>query len=251
MLHTRAASSGLYGHNRKSGPTMNHLSRPDWSYLRQRTDELQREQNALTSAPRPAETTSQPGAHRRDLRQHLANLAGHLTSTKTAESATIPPGAPAMLIVDDEVEIRRLFTRVVTGLGCRTVAAGTVDEARVLLQTGPALSGLLLDLLIPGGSGLEFLREVRADPRFAALPVTILTGDISVDASQEATLKALGATLRFKPVTVKDIRELTRSMLPQGTAGNAEHQPGGLSAYTEGRTVDTPAAPLALSRSAQ
>jgi cyclic di-GMP phosphodiesterase len=77
-----------------------------------------------------------------------------------------------VLCVDDDVQVRALIARVLTGAGHECVAAGSADEARVLLAQG-SFAAVLCDINLPGASGLELLRELRTEhPDIAAVMVT-------------------------------------------------------------------------------
>ena len=93
-----------------------------------------------------------------------------------------------VLVVDDEPHIGRIIkTRLEQGPFVVTIAE-TGPEALEALRGEPAMRLLILDLMLPGMSGIDVLREVRSDPAFAALPCLILTA-----AGQEAQYRAADA----------------------------------------------------------
>jgi two-component system catabolic regulation response regulator CreB len=65
------------------------------------------------------------------------------------------------------------------------------------LQSTPAADGLLLDIHLPDGSGLELLRDLRQESDTARLPVLVLTAEGEDRILREA--RRLGATLVTKP----------------------------------------------------
>jgi two-component system, OmpR family, KDP operon response regulator KdpE len=80
------------------------------------------------------------------------------------------PGA-TILVVDDEQEIVRALQRSLTAHGYRVQTASTGEEALATLsQYHPDL--LLLDLVLPGMSGLEVCRRVRAESN---VPIIVLS----------------------------------------------------------------------------
>jgi DNA-binding response OmpR family regulator len=85
------------------------------------------------------------------------------------------PQATPVLVVDDEPHIGRIIkTRLEQGPFAVTLAeSGTA--ALEALAAQPEMRLLILDLMLPGMSGLEVLRTVRQDERWAALPCLILT----------------------------------------------------------------------------
>ena len=81
------------------------------------------------------------------------------------------------------------------------------------MATSAAPDAIILDMRMPGMGGLEFLRKLRADARFKELPVGIITGDYFITEPVIEELASLGATLRYKPVWLDDLTELTATLL--------------------------------------
>jgi two-component system phosphate regulon response regulator OmpR len=86
--------------------------------------------------------------------------------------AAIDPEAPHILVVDDDRRIRELLTSFLTGNGFRVTAAGNAREARERMR-GMAFDLLVLDIMMPGESGLELVRSLRAAAN--GVPVLILS----------------------------------------------------------------------------
>jgi putative two-component system response regulator len=77
-----------------------------------------------------------------------------------------------VLCVDDDAQTRTLVTRLVGDAGHECVGAGSVDDARRLLDEEP-FSVVLCDIGLPGQSGLELLDELaRTRPEVATVMVT-------------------------------------------------------------------------------
>lgn len=121
-----------------------------------------------------------------------------------------------MLVVDDEPEVRHLFSTVLESAGFGCAEAPTAEQAWRLLEQGLLPAGILLDLRMPGIGGLAFLQRLRADARYAALPVSIVTGESVIDQPTRIAVDALDATVAFKPVEVDDLIALARKMASEG-----------------------------------
>jgi len=82
--------------------------------------------------------------------------------------------ADLVLVIEDEKEIRDLVRYNLERAGFRVAAVADGEEGldRVFASRPDAL---VLDLMLPGRSGLEVLREVRAEPMTRDLPVVVLT----------------------------------------------------------------------------
>ena len=102
-----------------------------------------------------------------------------------------------LLVVDDEPHIGLVLRPFLEQLGYRVSVAKTLDEARSALRAAPPTDALLLDLHLPDGSGLDFLRDLRAQGGTARLPVLVLTAEGEDRILREA--RRLGAVLVTKP----------------------------------------------------
>lgn len=111
--------------------------------------------------------------------------------------APSPPSARHLLVVDDEPHIGLVLRPYLEQLGYRVSLARTLDEARTVLRASPATDGMLLDLHLPDGSGLDFLRDLRNQGGTASMPVLVLTAEGEDRILREA--RRLGAALVTKP----------------------------------------------------
>jgi adenylate cyclase len=88
-----------------------------------------------------------------------------------------PDRPPSVLVIDDDDHVRPTLVRVAEHLGHR--ARGVPDGAAGLaaLRAAPADWDLvLLDMEMPGRSGLEVLSEIKQDPELARIPVVVVSG---------------------------------------------------------------------------
>jgi two-component system alkaline phosphatase synthesis response regulator PhoP len=82
--------------------------------------------------------------------------------------------ADMVMVIEDEKEIRDLLRYNLERAGFRVTAVGDGEEGlRRLFASRP--DAVVLDLMLPGRSGLEVLREVRGEPATRDLPVVVLT----------------------------------------------------------------------------
>jgi PAS domain S-box-containing protein len=86
---------------------------------------------------------------------------------------TVTPGSGEILVVDDDPTARELVSRQLRRAGFSTAEAANGDDALLRSRvTRPAL--IVLDLMMPGTSGFEVLRQLRAEA--IPIPVVVLTG---------------------------------------------------------------------------
>jgi two-component system phosphate regulon response regulator OmpR len=87
------------------------------------------------------------------------------------ESAALADDAPHLLVVDDDRRIRDLLSRFLLGEGYRVTTAETAAEARAKLE-GLRFDLLILDVMMPGETGIEFARSLRTS---SSVPIVMLT----------------------------------------------------------------------------
>jgi CheY-like chemotaxis protein len=117
---------------------------------------------------------------------------------------------PRVLVCDDERVMRSLVRATLEGVA-EVVEASDGDEALALLrQARPAL--LIVDMMMPGMSGLEVVRQLRGDGQLRALPVIMITARVQV-ADQEAALEAGVDLFISKPFSPSVLLDAVRSLL--------------------------------------
>jgi two-component system phosphate regulon response regulator PhoB len=80
-----------------------------------------------------------------------------------------------ILVVDDDDALQRLVEVLLDRAGMEAVRAMNAAEAAQVLKTPPLPALVVLDLMLPDVSGIEFLRQMRSKDMFADLPVIILS----------------------------------------------------------------------------
>lgn len=115
-----------------------------------------------------------------------------------------------VLLIEDEPNIIEAIRFILTREGWRvdTHADGTTAFARVT-ETRPDL--VILDVMLPGRSGFDVLRDIRADARLGRLPVLMLTAKGQVKDREMA--ERIGAS-RFmaKPFSNSEVLASVRDL---------------------------------------
>jgi two-component system phosphate regulon response regulator OmpR len=93
------------------------------------------------------------------------------TAMAPASEQALRDDAPHLLIIDDDSRIRTLLARYLGSNGFRVTAAGDAAEARRRLG-GLAFDLLIVDVMMPGESGLEFTKSMRET---TDVPILMLT----------------------------------------------------------------------------
>src|SRR5207237_5836323 len=89
-----------------------------------------------------------------------------------------------ILIVDDEEVLRDVLDAVLRREGFDVVLASSGEEALSVLDEDDAIDLVLLDIMLPGISGIDTLRSIRMTT--PALPVIVITAFSSIDGAIEA-----------------------------------------------------------------
>ena len=79
-----------------------------------------------------------------------------------------------VLVVDDEIHMRRLAARILELGGYTVLEAASGSEALNIIKETP-VDVITCDISMPGMSGFEFLAAIKAMPSGAKIPVIMLT----------------------------------------------------------------------------
>ena len=90
------------------------------------------------------------------------------------------PKLKAVLVVEDDPEIRRLLHTVLAKQGYPVMEAPHGEAALKVLAAGALPGVILLDLYLPVMDGWEFRSAQLADPRLAAVPVVVISAAADV-----------------------------------------------------------------------
>ncbi len=121
-----------------------------------------------------------------------------------------------ILIVEDNEKNMKLVRDVLQVKGYATLEAMTgEDGVRLAKERLPAL--VLMDIQLPGISGIEALKQLRADPATAAIPVIAVTASVMVSDRRNITDAGFDGYVG-KPLNLKEFLAAVASALaPQGT----------------------------------
>src|SRR5258708_7431292 len=133
----------------------------------------------------------------------------------------------SILVVDDEVMIRRVVGRGLTAAGCTVAFAQNGEEALAMLnQVRPDL--VISDVTMPRMDGFELVKRIRSQAGTRALPVILLTA--RGDTEDIVSGLGLGADdYRAKPLAMRELlarvrAQIDRPLLPP--AGLTHAAPG-------------------------
>lgn len=118
------------------------------------------------------------------------------------ETPSRPTGG-RILVVDDEPHIRRVLSAVLGSKGFEVLMASDGTQGLDELG-GEEVDLVILDLMMPGASGLEILSRIRSDPVRSKTPVIILTSK-GQDTDRDAALAGGADDFITKPFSPKKL----------------------------------------------
>jgi len=115
-----------------------------------------------------------------------------------------------VLLIEDEPNIAEAIRFILTRAGWRVSLHGDGSDALALIRDA-APDVLILDLMLPGRSGLEILADLRTDSALAALPVLMLTAR-GQGRDRDAAERAGASAFLAKPFANADVLDAVRRL---------------------------------------
>lgn len=128
-------------------------------------------------------------------------------------------GGAKVLVVDDSQHTRRTLRSLLEGADYRVQEATDSAEALKSIQQGRP-DAIILDIMLPGRSGLEFSEDLKSLEKYKNIPILIFTG-IAQKTENEAARwkgKTLADDFLTKPAKGREILEKVRRLLDRGSA---------------------------------
>lgn len=111
--------------------------------------------------------------------------------------------APLVLIVEDDPKSRKLLRDVLSAVGYNTSEAENAEDGIEIAQKS-APEVILMDIRLPGMSGIDALRCLRNDKRTSRIPVIAVTASV-MHAQKTETQDAGFDAVEYKPVNVQSL----------------------------------------------
>ena len=120
-----------------------------------------------------------------------------------------------ILIVEDNDKNLKLVRDILQVKGYATIEAGNAEDGIVLARARkPDL--ILMDIQLPGMSGIDAIGVLRADPATAAIPVAAVTASVMPQDRNKITEAGFDAYVG-KPINLKEFLDTVRNMLETST----------------------------------
>jgi len=121
-----------------------------------------------------------------------------------------------ILIVEDNDKNLKLVRDVLQVKGYSTLEAGTAEDGlKIARERKPAL--ILMDIQLPGMSGIEALKALRAAPATAKIPVIAITASVMQQDRQQIMSAGFDGFIE-KPINLKALLDTVQKSVGQGKA---------------------------------
>lgn len=120
-----------------------------------------------------------------------------------------------ILVVDDDPELLQLVRVLLSRIGVDITTAENAMQAAQAMRTPPLPDLLILDLMLPDVSGVDFLRQMRSKAAFNHVPVLVLSAIIDPDHIRQA-LDAGADRYLTKPYIANNLLTVVQEILRTG-----------------------------------
>lgn len=120
-----------------------------------------------------------------------------------------------LLVVDDNLLNRKLACDVLALAGHELQQAEDADQALAVLARGPLPALILMDIQLPGMDGLALTRQLKADPRYARIPVVAMTA-FAMKGDEDKALAAGCDGYITKPIDTRRLPQQVAQALAAG-----------------------------------
>ena len=134
-----------------------------------------------------------------------------------------------ILIIEDDQIVANVYRNKLAVEGYTSEVAPDGETGLKVMRTfKPQL--ILLDLMLPGISGVDVIKEIRSEPEFAKIPIIIFSNTYLTNLIQEAWRAGANKCLSKSNCTPKDVIEIVRNAIGDSGAMTAKAAPAALSA---------------------
>jgi CheY-like chemotaxis protein len=122
-----------------------------------------------------------------------------------------------VMIIEDEEDAAELFAEMMRVSGFRVIKTSRSEPALEIMSASQP-DVIVLDIMMPGVSGLDILQQMRRDPSLAGIPVVVVSAR-SMPADIKISMEAGASSYLTKPVGYFDLKNAVERLL--GSAPSA------------------------------
>ena len=128
-----------------------------------------------------------------------------------------------VLVVDDFATMRRIVKNLLKDLGFKNIVEADDGKTALPILQEDKIDFLVTDWNMPGMTGIDLLKEVRADPKLVNLPVLMVTAE----AKREQIILAAQAGVNgyvIKPFTAATLKEKIDRIFERVEPATSDHK---------------------------
>lgn len=120
---------------------------------------------------------------------------------------------PDILIVDDSISVRKALEITLRNHSLTSASAVSAEQALEMLAAKPEDYDLLMiDVIMPGMSGVELSEKLKADSRYAHLPIILMSGNVDEEVKDQAHDIGVAGLLK-KPFKSEEVIPMVQDTL--------------------------------------
>jgi two-component system response regulator VanR/two-component system response regulator Irr len=134
--------------------------------------------------------------------------------TAASVNSVPPSDSKSVLVLDDDPSVHRFLERMLRLHGFKPRLASTVRET-ITAAESLQVAAFILDVRLRGDeSGLDVLAWLRSTPRYASVPVLMLTGLTHLSEDEEAIIRKDRAYVFYKPEKLHLLIDQLKRLVP-------------------------------------
>lgn len=153
---------------------------------------------------------------------------------------------PNIFIVDDSISVRKALEITLRNHSMSSTSAVSGEAALETLNAadGQMCDLMMVDVIMPGMSGIELCRQIKTDPRHAHLPIILMSGNVDDEIRIQAREVGADGVLR-KPFRSEELIPMVESVMEEYRAQADAEAPLADAAPAADHADDVQAAPIA------
>ena len=120
-----------------------------------------------------------------------------------------------VLLVDDDYAVLEITKLVLENEGFSVATASNGEDGLAIAKAEPP-DIVVTDFMMPFMNGMELVRQMRALPSLAAIPIIMIS---ATSAAEVGSMGELGVAFLPKPVTIDGLLQVIQRVLPRGNRG--------------------------------
>lgn len=134
---------------------------------------------------------------------------------RPGDSLELPSAGPTILLAEDDLTQRLLYTRILMASGYYVIAVDNgVDAVASARRDEPDL--IIMDVTMPEKDGWTVSRELKDDPASRGIPILLMTG-LTGEATERRAALAGADVFLPKPIAVRTLLDSVRTLLARGS----------------------------------